>query len=138
MSWVNASTVQGSSTNVETYLSPVELQSIAKDILQDAYPKLNSEIDRIDIRPAKGTAKIVFVQHYVGIQLDAVSGELLHIGVRNGDLIENIHDGSIVDKALGFKEISKLIYTSTLALSLLGFTISGFWLWYGPKRMKRK
>ena len=28
-------------------------------------------------------------------------------------------------------------YTTTMKLALVTFTITGFWLWYGPKRMRR-
>ena len=30
----------------------------------------------------------------------------------------------------------KLVYTSIMGTALLIFTITGFWLWYGPKRYR--
>jgi len=30
----------------------------------------------------------------------------------------------------------KLVYTSVMGVALLTFTITGFWLWIGPKRMR--
>ena len=53
------------------------------------------------------------------------------------DFIEKVHDGSILD--LYFKTSGgqiKLIYTTIMGLALLVFTVTGFWLWYGPKRMR--
>ena len=32
----------------------------------------------------------------------------------------------------------KLAYTSVMGLALLGFTVTGFWLWYGPRRMRAR
>jgi hypothetical protein len=32
----------------------------------------------------------------------------------------------------------KLVYTTVMSIALLLFTITGFWLWLGPKRMKRR
>lgn len=100
-------------------------------------PDLSLELERIDIRPDKGMAKFVFAEGYWGVQLDCSTGELLHIERRRSDLIENIHDGSFVDKVLGTGgEQFKLVYTSVMGIALLVFTASGFWLWYGPKRFR--
>ncbi len=32
----------------------------------------------------------------------------------------------------------KFLYTTITGIALLLFTVTGFWLWYGPKRIKRK
>ena len=99
---------------------------------------LSLEMDRIDIRPDKGMAKFVFADHYNGIQLDMATGKVLHIEKRRADFIEKIHDGSILDQYLhtGNGQI-KLFYTTVIGLALLVFTVTGFWLWYGPKRMRK-
>jgi hypothetical protein len=72
------------------------------------------------------------------LQLDCTTGELLSIEKRSSDLIENIHDGSIVDKLLGSNEKAKVGYTAIMGLSLLLLIISGFWLWYGPKKIRQQ
>lgn len=83
--------------------------------------------------------KFVYIDGYYGIQLDGATGRLLHIERRRSDFIENIHDGSILDYYFETtSEQIKLVYTSIMGLSLLTFTITGFWLWYGPKRMRKK
>jgi hypothetical protein len=90
----------------------------------------------IDVRKDKGMVKFVFNDHFWGIQLDGATGKLLQIERRNSDMIENIHDGSILDHYLGTTgEPIKVVYTTIMGLGLLIFTITGFWLWYGPKRM---
>ena len=129
---------QGSSTDLKDWLTVDSLYQNACKILYDSVSKdLSTEIDRIDIRKDKGMVKFVFADNFNGIQLDGATGKLLHIEVRRSDYIEKIHDGSIVD--FYFKSSSgwfKLLYTSIMGIALLVFTITGFWLWYGPKRMK--
>ncbi len=119
---------------------PVDsLQTIACNVLHDSVSSnLSLEIERIDIRKDKGMVKFVFSNHLWEIQLDGATGKLLHIGKRHSDLIENIHDGSVLDDFTGTENGQlKLIYSSIMGLSLLAFTITGFWLWYGPKRMRK-
>lgn len=132
-------TYSGISKNPNDWLSIDSLQKKAVKLLKDSCGEsLSSNLDRIDFRPDKGSVKFIFVDHYWEIQLDATSGHLLHIGRRNSDLIERIHDGSIIDiNLINNKGIFKVVYTSIMGLSLILFTITGFWLWYGPKLMRR-
>lgn len=130
----------GSSTDMRDWLSIDSLHSRACQYLHDSVSQdLALDLERIDVRPDKGMVKFVFVDQYWGLQLDCTTGDLLHIERRRSDFIENIHDGSILDYFFGTsKEQIKLVYTSVTGLALLTFTITGFWLWYGPKRMRRK
>ncbi len=132
-------TQNGTSTDLKEWLPIDYLHEKAVTILQDSIlHTIPAEIDRIDIRKNKGIVKFVFKNNYWEIQLDGATGDLLSIGKRNSDLIENIHDGSILDYWFNTsKKTFKLVYTTLMGGSLLLFTISGFWLWYGPKRMKR-
>ena len=131
---------EGTSTDLKDWLPVDSLHRIACDIARDSIsPTLSPELERIDARPDKGMVKFVFIEGYWGIQLDGATGKLLHIERRRSDFIENIHDGSILDYMFDIKnETSKLIYTTIMGLSLLTFTITGFWLWIGPKRMRVK
>ena len=132
-------TQSGTSSNLKEWLPIDQLHQKAIAILRDSISaNLEETIDRIDIRKNKGIVKFVFENHYWEIQLDGATGNLLSIGERNSDLIENIHDGSILDQWFNTSQkLFKLVYTTIMGGSLLLFTISGFWLWYGPKRMKR-
>ena len=132
-------TQNGTSANLKEWLPIDHLHQKAIAILHDSISSnLDKTIDRIDIRKNKGIVKFVFENHYWEIQLDGATGNLLSIGERNSDLIENIHDGSILDHWFNTSQKTfKLVYTTIMGGSLLLFTISGFWLWYGPKRMKR-
>jgi hypothetical protein len=80
----------------------------------------------------------VFEHDFLGLQLDGVTGKILLVEKRRSDFVENIHDGSIIDKYFGTGNIIKLIYTTVMGIALLLFTITGFWLWYGPKRMRKQ
>ncbi|MCU0321477.1 MAG: PepSY domain-containing protein [Chitinophagaceae bacterium] len=132
-------TYKGVSINSKDWLSIDSLKNNAIQVLKDSCGEnLSTDLDRIDIRPDKGSVKFIFTEQYREIQLDATTGEVLHIGKRHSDLIERIHDGSIVDISLSSKKgLFKVIYTSILGIALVLFTITGFWLWYGPKRMRR-
>jgi uncharacterized iron-regulated membrane protein len=132
-------TYQGSSAELKDWLSVDSLHTLACKYLHDSVSRdLPLDLDRIDIRKDKGTVKFVFSNHFWGLQLDGATGKLLHIEQRRSDFIEKIHDGSILDQYLGTSDGQiKLFYTSVMGLALLVFTITGFWLWYGPKRMRR-
>lgn len=129
---------KGSSTEMTEWLSIDSLHKIAcKTLHEQVDPTLSLMLDRIDIRPDKGMVKFVFADHFQGLQLDLATGELLHAEQRRADFIEKIHDGSILDHYLGTSNGQiKLFYTSVMGVALLVFTVTGFWLWYGPKRMR--
>ncbi|WP_291965962.1 PepSY-associated TM helix domain-containing protein [Maribacter sp.] len=129
----------GVSTNLKHWLPIDSLHTIANTYLLDSISsELSTEIDRIDIRKNKGMVKFVYTDHIWSLQIDGTTGKVLHVERRYSDVIEKIHDGSFLDELLGTsnKQI-KVFYTSFMGLALLLFTITGFWLWYGPKRMKR-
>ena len=130
---------QGSSTELKDWLPIDSLNTMANYyLLEKISPELSTDIDRIDIRKDKGMVKFIYSEHLWGLQLDGATGKLLHVDRRYSDLIENIHDGSILDKYLGTSNNQiKVFYTTIMGVALLVFTITGFWLWYGPKRMRR-
>ena len=54
------------------------------------------------------------------------------MGQRNADWIERVHDGSIVSEAF------KLGSMNALGLGLLFMTLSGAWLYFGPRRIRAR
>lgn len=134
-----AKSYQGTSDKQETWLPVDSLTKIALQVLADSISTdLPPRLDRIDFRPDKGMVKYVFTDHYWGIQLDCVTGQVLTIEKRRSDFIEHLHDFSYFDKLTGTKNSKlKLFYTTIMGLALLGFTTTGFWLWYGPKLMRQ-
>lgn len=114
------------------------IQSIAQNYAKNQL-KLSAEIDRIDIRPKKGIAKIVFAQHFTELQIDCKTGTILAVNTRKSDFIEKIHDGSIIDfLAKNDNDFFKLAYTSFTSIGLILLSFSGFWLWYNPIRIRRR
>ena len=134
-----AKTYQGSSADLKDWLPIHVLHQKAVAVMRESVaPDLSLELDRIDIRPDKGVVKFVFVEHYWGVQLDGATGEVLHVERRRADFVENVHDGSVLDYLAGTGGQIKLAYTSVMGLALLTFTLTGFWLWYGPKRFRAR
>lgn len=131
---------KGVSTDLKTWLPLDSLQTIAVTTLHDSISKtLSSDIERIDARPSKGIVKFVFNDDYWEIQLDGTTGNVLQINRRKSDIIENIHDGTILDVLFNTKNDQfKLSYTTIMGLALLALTGTGFWLWYGPKRIRQQ
>lgn len=130
-----APTMKGSSTNMEEWISLDSIYHIATQHITTQHPDQANTVHRLEVRPSKGIVKITYKDHYTGLQIDGATGELLLVERRNSDLIEQIHDGSIVDRYLGIP--FKLLYTSIMGIALIIFTITGFWLWYGPRRMRQ-
>ncbi|MCP9237053.1 PepSY-associated TM helix domain-containing protein [Lewinella sp. JB7] len=124
-------TARGTSTELAEWLPTDRLLTLAQSALTDSLgPAYDPTIDRIDYRPDKGSLKFLFKDHYGEVQLDGATGRVLSIGIRRADFIEHIHDGSIINDPF------KIIYSTLMGLATILFTVSGFWLWYGPKRMR--
>lgn len=124
-------------TKVEggTWILPSKMVKIGEEEMR----KLGKdpEVDRIDIRPDKGTAKVTFKSHFAEVQVDGFSGEVLSVGTRHSDWIEKVHDGSIIDFYTTGGESAKLTYSTLVSIGLIFLAISGFYLWYYPKVVRR-
>ena len=131
-------TQRGQTAQSEAWLSIDSLMRQAQRLAQDSL-RIDPTIDRLDLRPDKGIVKVRFEAGYREIQLDLYSGEVRSMGRRYSDLIEQIHDGSILDRyvVLG-KDTFKLTYSTLSGLGLVLLSISGFWLWYNPRKMRRE
>lgn len=135
----STSTESGLSSDMCQWKSIAELSRIAqKTYLEVHSDSLPVSDYKVTVYPEKGTLKYVFEQKYFEVQIDAGTGEILHTGFRAADLIEQIHDGSIIDKLLKLKNgTGKLIYSSAVAVFSLFFSITGFWLWMERKKIKK-
>ncbi len=100
--------------------------------------ELSTEINRIDYRPRKGIAKVRFEKHFTELQIDCYTGKIVSQKTRTADIIEMIHDGSIVDFLFDSNgKATKLFYSTLVSLGLLFLALSGFWLWKKPKQIKK-
>jgi uncharacterized iron-regulated membrane protein len=136
---ISVSTKKGTATQLEEWMPLADLTKIAIDHYKAEFSAKDvHQPDRMDVRPSSGTIKFLFSNNYYEIQLDATTGDLLHSGYRVSDIIENIHDGSIIDKFLGTKhQIVKLIYSTLLGLATLTFAITGFWVWNERNKIRQ-
>ncbi|UZR98305.1 PepSY domain-containing protein [Chondrinema litorale] len=132
-------TQKGTSTDFKTWLPLDTLTSLAEAALvAEVSPEVGHKLDRIDVRQSKGILKFTFKDNFWEVQLDGATGEVLSVALRRSDFFENVHDGTVLDTFFGTNNGElKLIYSTTMGLALLTFTITGFWLWYGPKQMRK-
>lgn len=132
-------TATGTTSNLSVWLP---LDSLHKKAVYTLRQKVSADVsvdlDRIDIRKNDGVAKFLFEESNWEVQLDGSTGNVLSFGKRYSDLIEDIHDGTILDSYLNTSNKQIMVFYTTLTgLALLTFTITGFWLWYGPKHLKK-
>lgn len=128
----------GTTTDLKQWISLDRLQTIALQAHQEIMFE-QGIINRMEIRPDKGIVKFTFNNSYLGLQIDGGSGTILSSETRRSDFIEQIHDGSIVDRSFGWSSGSfKVFYTSFMGIGLLVFAITGYWLWAGPRKIKRE
>ena len=132
-------TQKGVSTNLADWQPLDSLTKAAIFALhQQISPDLSTEIDRIDIRPQQGIVKFVFKKHYWGVQLDGTTAAVLQVKKRRSDFLEHLHDGSLLDHYFELEtDIFKLFFTTVMGLSFILFAVTGFWLWYGPKQIRK-
>ena len=125
-------TQKGQSADLSTWKSLEELKRIALEAARKEKPAVVNSIDRLDVRPTKGVVKAIFKEENLEIQIDGTTGQVLSIAPRWSDWIESLHDGSIIS------DLFKLISMNALGLGVIFMVCSGIWLWYGPKRLRKK
>lgn len=121
---------KGTSTNLESWVS-IEAISKSASLAIDSVVGHSIDVDKLDVRPSKGIIKVLFKEGYWEVQVDGATGKSLSVKQRHSDWIEHIHDGSIIG------DVFKITYTNLLGWGLLTLAISGFWLWYGPKVIRK-
>lgn len=122
---------KGISKNLDTWKSVAELSELATIAFYKAHPEQKGNlVDRLDVRPSKGTAKVLFKNGNWEVQIDGTTGEVKSIAKRYSDWIESLHDGSIINDTF------KLISMNVLGFGVLFMIGSGLWLWYGPKQYR--
>jgi uncharacterized iron-regulated membrane protein len=122
-------TQKGQSPELSHWMTMQTLSDKAGQAMQN-YDS-SAVLDRIDVRPDKGILKFQYVPGYWEVQVDGTTGEILSVEKRYSDLIEQIHDGSIIH------DFFKLISMNILGIGLTLMILSGFWLWYGPRKIRK-
>lgn len=120
---------KGTEAELRDWVSVDQIVSSAIQALDSVVGEPN-ELDKLDVRPSKGIVKVLFKKGYWEVQVDGATGKALSVSRRHSDWIEHVHDGSIIG------DLFKLTYTNVIGWSLLILSLSGAWLWYGPKVVK--
>lgn len=90
-----------------------------------------ADIERIDVRPEKGIAK-VRSQSGWEVQVDIATGEVLQVAFRRSDIIEALHDGS------WFHEHVRLWLFFPVGMIVLVMYVTGLYLFYIPYKTRWK
>lgn len=89
------------------------------------------DIQRIDVRPSRGLAKVWTATGYE-VQVDLRSGAVLQSAYRRSDVIESLHDGSF------FGDAAKLGLFLPAGLVLLSLYLTGTWMLVQPWAARRR
>jgi len=92
------------------------------------------DVNRIDVRPGRGIAKVRSDTHWE-IQIDTATGEVLSSGYRRSDLIESLHDGSFFGTWVKY---GVFFPSGLIVAGLLGTGIVLWWMPHGARRRKNK
>ena len=128
ISWIQPPTIKTQSAPPS--ISFQEILHSAREV-PEAQIRSYDDIDRLDVRPAKGVIKVQAVNGWE-VQLDAGSGAVLQSAYRRSDTIESIHDGSL------FHKQAKLWLFLPAALILLVLLLSGLYMFVLPLLAKRR
>ena len=113
------------------------LEKIATSILNEKANTKFKKSEKVEIKITKGTVLFYYKDAY-SIQLNGASGEPILIEKKFGGIIQDVHDGAILDNLFTNKlSLSKKVYSIIMGLSLLLLTITGTYLWYKPKMIKK-
>lgn len=113
---------------------PGDLRRPLSDIVAAALPAAKAtakDVERIDVRPGDGVAKVVFHSR-TEVQVDLASAKVLQVGYRTSDFIETIHDFSFLGGG------AKYIFSFGSGLALLGMAGTGVYLFLLPMLARRK
>jgi uncharacterized iron-regulated membrane protein len=91
------------------------------------------DVDRIDVQPSRGLAKVTSKSRWE-VQVDLKTGGVLQAAYRRSDLIESLHDGS------WFHDSAKLYVFLPAGVAVLGLWFTGIYLFVLPNavRWRRK
>lgn len=128
--WVQPPSMKGTISESSFSTTVESLLTVAKTVTEAEVSSWD-DIDRIDVRPDKGIAKLQCINRWE-IQLDLQTLEVLSSTYRRSDLIESFHDGSF------FSDSAKLWVFLPNGLVLLALWGTGMWLWYIPLASRRK
>ena len=127
--WVQPAERRGTGTSPSIEFSQI-LAAVRRE--PDLGVKDWDDVQRIDVRPGRGVAK-VWLKNGFEVQIDLGTGAVLQSAYRRSDWIESIHDGSFFAG-----DTSKLGVFLPSGIVLLAMWFTGVWMFFVPFWMKRK
>ena len=119
----------------QTGSRPGHLQRPLADIVAAALPAAKAaswqDVERIDVRPGDGIAKVIFHSR-TEVQVDLASAKVLQVGYRTSDFIETIHDFSW----LGGR--AKYVFSFGSGMAILGMAGTGAYMFLLPMLARRR
>jgi len=128
--WIQPATSRGVITEQIPDITYQQMLEVSR-LQSEANVSEWSDIDRIDIRPDKGIAKVRAKSGWE-IQIDTKTTKVLKVAYRRSDLIESIHDGSF------FADSMKLYVFLPTGILLVVMWGTGVYLFLLPRFRKRK
>jgi uncharacterized iron-regulated membrane protein len=122
---------RGASAEARDWQPLHRISEVAEAALHTQLGAPPGPIDRLDVRPSRGVAKVLFREGFWEVQVDLTTAEVLAVNRRASDFIETLHDGSILGEG------GRVALSSVLGLGLLALSLSGLWLWWGPRLARR-
>lgn len=126
--WVQPPEIRGSSREPTIDLDAILASAVG---VPEAGIAGWGDIHRVDVRPARGHAKVISRTNWE-VQVDIATGAVLHSAYRRSDLIESLHDGSF------FGEGAKLGVFLPSGVLLAAMWATGIWLWWMPHGARRR
>lgn len=121
-SWVQPPTMRGQGT---TPTISLEAMLQAARSLPEAGVQGWDDVDRLDIQPHRGVAKIQSRSRWE-VQVDLKTGDVLQVAYRRSDPIESLHDGS------WFHDRVKFWVFLPVGAVVLGLWVTGIYLFFLP------
>ena len=126
--WVQPAENRGSGSSPQ-----IDLEGIFASVQESSEAELSwNDIDRIDVRPRKGLAKVLLQNNYE-VQIDLGTGEVMQTAFRRSDVIESLHDGSWFGG-----NWTKLGVFLPTGVGLLLLWLTGLWLFWLPIATRRR
>lgn len=128
ISWIQPPTQKGQDT-----VPVISFNQLFTSVsaVKEAHVTTWSDIQRIDIQPSKGIAKITVANNYE-VQLDMKTSRVLQVAFRRSDIIEALHDGSY------FHDKAKYLISIPSGIILFVLLITGVILFFQPYYLKFK
>ena len=127
-SWIQPPTATGTSS--EPTVSFDQILAAASAATEAGITSWD-DIDRLDVRPAKGVAKVRAKNRWE-VQVNTATAEVLQVQYRRSDLIESIHDGSF------FHPLAKMWIFLPAGIVLFIMWLTGIYLFLLPRLARRR